>query len=359
MPSVGGKSNTIAIKKDLEDVWILGQGLGVNRAVGVVPAGNYDQNGDWQNSYFQYHGQYGPEGEDVGGISMPGVYSVLTEEGLSSAVAHEIGHSFGLCRDQEEYDLFPKTPRAEPTKGYWVGKELEIADGYCFMGAASEASYHQWICEYDYENLFRELCASSSDPALLLICGGIDRQGQVKFDSFLKADTGTYMNPIPGDYSVDILGPHQEVLSSIPFYTDFKIHIDPIGIFDTDEAAFTLAIPYIENAEKIRIKQNNLPLTEVDINIMLLDTAIDSIPDTGFMGGHVNNRKALHNKTRELEEMISKGHWIPARNKLEYDIRDKISKWLIDGYQVSSRLQMTKEEVIKLIDDIFIKLFKY
>jgi hypothetical protein len=40
------------------------------------------------------------------------------------------------------------------------------------------------------------------------------------------------------------------------------------------------------------------------------------------------------------------------RNKLQNDIRDKVDKWTVDDYQIDNPFQMTKLEILNLIDDL-------
>ena len=50
--------------------------------------------------------------------------------------------------------------------------------------------------------------------------------------------------------------------------------------------------------------------------------------------------------------MIEQDNLKGAVNKLKFDIKDKFEKWLVDGYEVENSLQLSKEEVIELVDEI-------
>ena len=50
--------------------------------------------------------------------------------------------------------------------------------------------------------------------------------------------------------------------------------------------------------------------------------------------------------------MILEDNYDEAKDKLENDVRDKLDKWLVDDYQVTDPLQLSKEEIIELVNEI-------
>jgi len=54
--------------------------------------------------------------------------------------------------------------------------------------------------------------------------------------------------------------------------------------------------------------------------------------------------------------MIEKDNLKGAINKLKFDIKDKFKKWLVDGYQKENPEQLSKNEVIELVDEIIERL---
>ncbi|MEM3130209.1 MAG: hypothetical protein QXX78_03830 [Nitrososphaerota archaeon] len=47
---------------------------------------------------------------------------------------------------------------------------------------------------------------------------------------------------------------------------------------------------------------------------------------------------------------------IDARNKLKFDLRDKLQKWLINNYEITNPLQLSKNEILDLVDEIINRL---
>jgi hypothetical protein len=312
-----------------------------DRIVGIVP---YD--------YFDYHHL------SAVGLSFPGVKSVLSIVGDFDTPAHEVGHTYHLYNAvfpldgcKEEYDCY--TP-GKLTRGYDVCEEEEITQAYCFMGSGS----HCWICEDCYKNLFKEFRINKSDPEVLLLSGYVRKDGSVKLNNLYRSKNGILDNTFPGDYSVQILDKGGNVLTNLQFFTAFKAHIDPVGFVDTEVAAFTLSVPYVDNTSKLRIKLMGNTLIEINPNIKLLHDAIDSIPSSGFLKNADQRRNALHNKISEVEQKILERYYVDAINKLKNDIRDKFEKWLLDDYQKETPLQISKTEIIELVDEIISRLSK-
>lgn len=57
-----------------------------------------------------------------------------------------------------------------------------------------------------------------------------------------------------------------------------------------------------------------------------------------------------------MEEKIAEGDVRSAINKLKFDIKDKLEKWLVDDYPVIEPLQISKKEAIHLVEVIIDKL---
>jgi Tol biopolymer transport system component len=327
---------------DCKQLWKLGKKLTAGLAdtvVGIVP-----------ENYFVYH----ENKSDLSGVCFAGCKAVLARVDTTSTTAHEIGHTFDLwTTGPEEYDIF--YPGKDAT-GYWMNKGREITNGVCFMGI--EGQYQMWIDNDDYASLFRELRVDKSDPEIILVSGYIYRDGRVEFDEIYRLEQGIEDSIKLGDYSILILDKDNLVIKNIPFYTSFNKHIDPIGNIETDFAMFTLAIPFPENTSKIQLLHESNVLAEFNPNIKLLHDAIDLIPNSGFKINAIQRRNALHNKIDEVEMKILDRDYADAINKLNNDIRDKFEKWLLDDYLKETPLQISKTEIIELVDEIINRLSK-
>jgi len=89
-------------------------------------------------------------------------------------------------------------------------------------------------------------------------------------------------------------------------------------------------------------------ISEFDPNIELLRTTVESIPQDGFehQNAAEQRRNALLNKIDALENMLEAGNTRGAVRKMENDIKPSLDRWLEDGYETESALQLTKEEVL-------------
>lgn len=337
---------------DAISLWLWGKLLtrtAADRAIGIVP-----------DDYFSYH-----LFEDVRGVSFPGVHGVLVKEGDWVTAAHEIGHTYGLrlrwpFGPEEEYVT---NPPGNPASGFWVNEQIKISNGICFMGEAGpERSFSYWddrpfwVDKEDYTDLFKKFRTNKTDPDVLLISGHVSKDGTIQLGKLYLIEQGTGGYIIPGDYSIQIVDTDGQILTDIPFYTSFNMYVDPVGIVETDTAGFAFAIPYPENTAAIRIQYNGETLLETNPNSKLLHNAADSIPDYGFINNAEQRRSALHNKIRATEKMIEKNNFKGAINKLKLDIKDKFNKWLITDYQKENPEQLSKDEIIELVDEIIERL---
>lgn len=329
------------MRRDVNLIWKwaeLSTGTLADRSVGVVP-----------NNYFNYHGR-----GDLDGVTFPGTPGALVEVDTGTMAAHEIGHTFGLRQTwdvedpNEEYQTNP--PKGNAANGFWVSRKKEISDGICFMG---KPGARPWICDEDYIDLFQEFRVDKTDPpAVLLLSGIISKDGTTQLGSLYMVENGIIDDVMPGDYSIEILDAHGQILTNIPFHTGFYAYLDPIGVVETDFAGFAFVIPYPENTSEIKVKHNGQTLTKIRPDRRLLHDAVDYIPKYGFIKNADQRRKALHNKIDEFETKIENNEIQDARNKLEHDIKDKFEKWLVDGYQKENPGQLSKDEVISLVDNI-------
>jgi len=345
---VGQKETCIGIIDDLISVSLLGEKSTeskADRSVGIVP-----------NDYFTYHNLAGTTG--VMYSSIPG--GVLVEEGNWAVTAHEIGHTYKLHLNPEEYT---SSPPGNTASGFWAAKQKEILNGICFMGfSGNKYSFDyspgkpEWIDNEDYKHLFEQFRVNKADPEILLVNGILYKDGTMELGSWYRLESGIVDNVIPGDYSIQILDKNGQIISDTNFDMPFMMNVDPLGYVETDVTGFSFAIPYPEGASKVILKHNEQVLTEIDPNTKLLHDAIDAIPDYGFIKNPKQNRNALQNKVDEVEVKINEGNILDARNKLKFDIRDKLEKWLVNDYQKETPLQYSKTEILNLVDEIINRL---
>ncbi len=74
-----------------------------------------------------------------------------------------------------------------------------------------------------------------------------------------------------------------------------------------------------------------------------------SIPSFGFVNDPEQRRGALSNKLDAMEHMLQVNNTFGAAQKLKFDIRDKIEKWVVD-YLPQNSLQLSKGFILNLLD---------
>lgn len=345
----------MGVIEDIASLAVLKFRSGVDFEIGVVP-----------NDYFTYHGMCSICGGCVKGATFKGIVGIhhpaaLVEEGYWTAAAHEVGHFFGLpIGDEEEYKfdkiLCKTTYSGNSANGFWVERETSIEGSICFMGTGPKYSFERWVDNECYETLFRKLREHKNDPEVFILNGIIFKDGTIELKRSLYLSNVELEQPTPGDYSIQLVDQTGSVIQEISFEPSFEMYVEPFGITILDFAPFVLAVPYPKNTFGIRIQYEGTILVDINPNIKLLHDAVDSIPDHGFANNAEERRNVLHNKIEAVEEMIEQGNLKGAVNKLEFDIKDKLEKWLIDDCEVEDPRQLTKKEVIELINAIIERL---
>ncbi len=66
-------------------------------------------------------------------------------------------------------------------------------------------------------------------------------------------------------------------------------------------------------------------------------------------------QQPLLNWVDAFENILGHNNTIAAKNKLVFDIRDKIEKWIVD-YEPDNSLQLSKAELLELIDELIRRL---
>ncbi|MEM2179001.1 MAG: CARDB domain-containing protein [Candidatus Methanomethylicaceae archaeon] len=312
------------------------------------------------DDYFPYH-RY----PTWRGASCPELIkdAVLVTNGYWTTAAHEIAHTFGLNLQAEEYDV---NPPGNPANGYWVEKHKEITNGICFMGyAPPKYTYNYWdgrdvwVCNETFENLFKEFIKIEEDkiyPDVLVIGGIVFKNGTINLTKWYYVENRKIEYPLPGNYSIITLDWNGKLIDKINFTVSFYLITEPHSIIETNVTGFVFPISFAKNIAMIKIQYNNITIFEINPYIKLLHDAIDCIPENAFVKDGIGRRKALHNKINEIEEKIMKNLIIDARNKLKFDLRDKLQKWLIDNYEITDPLQLSKNEILDLVDEIINRL---
>ncbi|MHC1564720.1 MAG: right-handed parallel beta-helix repeat-containing protein, partial [Candidatus Syntropharchaeales archaeon] len=221
------------------------------RAVGVVPEG-----------WFKNHmAKNAPNYSNTAGICWPlnpkvGNIPTIVEYPYITAVAHEIGHTYGLRLPyaNEEYNTDP--PNGKDAYGFWVDKKEPKDDRICFMGTAPKGLGNvcqRWVCTECYGNLINKLRAS--DPEILFVSGTIYQNKTVIIDDTFYLPEG-YVDLLPadvGDYAIVLVSENGTLLSRISYNVSF---IGPTegSCGQIDFAPFAFRIPWVDGVGKIQIR---------------------------------------------------------------------------------------------------------
>ncbi|MBU4341862.1 MAG: hypothetical protein KJ928_04645 [Candidatus Altiarchaeota archaeon] len=359
---IGHPTRGTGLIYDLIGLAFLNKLLGIDdRVIGIV-----------SRDYFTYH--FIESGIGVGIKNSND--AVLVKDGHWMLGSHELGHTYGLRLSPsifvsgEEYDT---NPPGNPATGFWIEEKKFINDAICIMGTGSYSDHQEigeyrsiifndvfydyedgtWIDKEDYEHLFREFRSIGEDPEILLIGALVYKNGTIDLKNMYWLENRTIdEDPLPGNYSIQFLNAEDELINTVSFSVSFELYGEPDIVIETNVSGFVFPVYYPEDTSKILIQLNNETLLEVNPNIKLIRDAINLIPDHGFKKNPSQRRNALLNKIEAIEQMTLENNYDEAIDKLENDVKDKIDKWLVDDYEVEDPLQITKDQILDLIDEI-------
>ena len=334
----------VGILYDVIDVQTLSKLVDPNsdRGVAIVPY-----------NYFQYHRL------NISGITWPHLGAIV-EEGHWTTTAHELGHTLGSLWlspfPGEEYDA---NPPGNIARGFWVEEKKPIENATCFMGLAYdfETFEDNWIDNGDYESLFKKFLVNESDPEILLISGVVSKDDSIELRNWYRLPEGTIDQSVVGDYTVQLLNASGGIVDEFPFDVSFVASARGSDALELDASGFVLAIPYHEKIVSLKILRSGKLIIEKDVTTKLLRDAINSIPTSGLDKNGEQRRSTLLNKVDVVEKMIKAGDLNSAHDKIKFDIRDKLVKWLID-YKTSSPFELSKTSIIELVDSLIKHLDK-
>jgi hypothetical protein len=360
-----------------------------NRYVGIVPP-----------DYFSAHKKADGSGVTYQGIDFRGIWSAsLATEGQYTTVAHEIGHTFNLHVRLEEYDnpiykftsptgniargkaangfdvtdLYDKGDKGINNQYMWYSESLSNpfnANGLCMMGVSGEGRntfywYNNekpserlpiWICREDYIDLFKKLRTNPSDPELLYVSGTFSEDGTFSLDSTYWIESG-YPDEMEssGDYSIVLSDKDKQIISTTPFPDPYEAIIEPGGIVKLETGVIAFTIPYPREVATVQLTHSGEVISEFNPHEQLLNDSFKAIPDSAFGADSAQRKAEVQIDINEINTLIEQHNILGARNKLE-QVKVKLEDWLVDGYQIEDPLQLTKTEVIEVIDNILARL---
>jgi hypothetical protein len=240
----------------------------VSRAVGIVT-----------DDYFTYHLQK----SGTTGLHWKGApNAVLVAANYWTVLAHEIGHTYGLCLNQEDYTLHPYPPWiGSPANGTWCDRREIITNGYSFMGyAANPNSFlltcidgegnvvnrHAWVNATHYNYLLNQLRQTkqrAENQTIMYIWAVLDRNDTIDLRNIYVFQNQSLNVPQqPGNYSIQLLNIANETIDEFSFDPLFEINADPYGTIETNCSGFCYSLPYHEGVRKILVKHGNVTIAE-------------------------------------------------------------------------------------------------
>lgn len=97
-------------------------------------------------------------------------------------------------------------------------------------------------------------------------------------------------------------------------------------------------------------------ITLVKPSATMMETAFNLIPDYSFANNNPNRRNTLLNKLSVIKEQIAKGNSQGAIEKLTNDLRPHVEDWVLDNYSKESNEQLTKPDLLRVIDALITSL---
>lgn len=215
---------------------------------------------------------------------------LVEEETGRHSVAHEIGHTYGLC---EEYDNDAWTKQNRVLLP-WGGcgnsiddsclDEITGCDAYTFrevnpfLGGNGEIRLYnfigwdtneseRWVSKETYNHLLSKFKKKDVQPLenVVLVKGSINKDGTVKLDDAYGLKGGfitTQQELIPGEFSIKTLDVNDNEIYDLNFTPSFVLAFIGGPTIELDEATFVFALPFTPETEKIVIEEEGIVKAE-------------------------------------------------------------------------------------------------
>ena len=204
---------------------------------------------------------------------------------------HELGHSFGDLADEYVYaDYFGDYAVGEVDEfncdGEGCGKWKNISEG-CFHGCTYSNLYRpseKNSIMYDLYPQFNEVCEKHiqdlidnynedknfkevSDKSYFVNLKY--NNGAISFDNVFLKPVKSWQDFRKSDYSIEVVGKNGQIFNSSLYVPDKTFPIPPNGtIVYEEDFDFSLAIPYSEEAEEIKIYREDRPVASAKFKLL-------------------------------------------------------------------------------------------
>ncbi|MBR9704729.1 hypothetical protein GOV12_04910, partial [Candidatus Pacearchaeota archaeon] len=271
----------------LKDVYKKGRlSRSTDRVVGIVPDGWFSAHGQGDLKGYTSFGK-------IFGIAY-GTKSVIIEESYMHGVAHEIGHTFGLCDEYSttewniQNNLFGGCPNGDSNNDNELDSIcLEYPTGcpvstfgelvpwnstndtinlFNLMGSSNEEKA-RWISKDSYTHLL-DLLSSSLDFLSVdfgvLMSGTVDKEGNVDIDdySYVLNEKSILNESSEGNYTI-FIEENGSILHKMSFEPQFYIMNIGGNLTEVNVSAFSFVLPFSDNVTRIYVEKNNITKDEI------------------------------------------------------------------------------------------------
>jgi len=166
------------------------------------------------------------------GFQIPGFITVGIQEGYWTTGAHEIGHSFGINLNKEDYTKAsicgePATNNLPPVSGYFV-ERMQGVNAFDFMGTDPG---HQglgppttrWVSNAHWLKLMDKLDYNIKDPEILNIGAVFSKDDSVELLPWFQSEGVPSLPTIEGNHRIEFIDDMEEVLLTIPFGLHYEM----------------------------------------------------------------------------------------------------------------------------------------
>jgi hypothetical protein len=159
-----------------------------------------------------------------------------------------------------------------------------------------------------------------------------------------------------GAVTIDVLDPAENILDTRS--TSNKIQTAAISPEEPEieEGVFFFSVLFPDQTTQVHARSDDAEAVLNPIS-RSVRAPIRRLSDSAFKRAAMGRRKAINNKLDAVDKMVKNSQFQAAEHKMSDDIRDKLEKWLTEGYRVSA-LQLSKSELLTRVDEMIERLRK-
>lgn len=119
---------------------------------------------------------------------------------------------------------------------------------------------------------------------------------------------------------------------------------------NTNVSAFVEEIRYTGNLAELRVVEDGETLASFDPNVRLMHSALEGVPEDGFVDSHPRCRAELDEILDEVERLVEAGERDRASQKIERELLPGLHHWLREGYETRYAQQFSNAEVMEAVE---------